>query len=148
MGGVRNGPSENIAIVRRYFAAANSGDLDALDDLLAPDVVDHAAYDGQQAGRAGFKQFIALWRAAFPDLVYTIEDIFADGDRVAARWTMRGTHQGMYHHFAPTGRAVMLTGTQINRLAGGVIAEDWTHTDELGLLRQLGARDTTGAGTE
>ncbi|MHB8647424.1 MAG: ester cyclase [Thermomicrobiales bacterium] len=129
----------NIGIVRRYFDAANAGDLDALDDLLAPDVIDHAAYAGQPAGRDGFKAFIAMWRAAFPDLVYTIEDEIANGDRVVVRWTGQGTHLGMYHHIAPTGKRVTMSGIQINRLAGGKIVEDWTSTDELGLLRQLGA---------
>ncbi len=129
----------NIGIVRRYFDAANTGDVDALDDLLAPDVIDHSAYAGQASGRDGFKEFFTLWRTAFPDLVYTIEDEIAGGDRVVVRWTGRGTHRGIYHHIAPTGKRVTMSGIQINRLADGMIVEDWTSADELGLLRQLGA---------
>ncbi len=125
--------------MRRYFDVANTGDLDALDDLLASDVIDHSAYAGQAAGRDGFKEFFTLWRSAFPDLVYTIEDEIADGDRVVIRWTARGTHLGRYHHIAPTGKQVTMSGIQINRLADGKIVEDWTSSDELGLLRQLGA---------
>lgn len=129
----------NKEVVRQYFDAANVDDLDALDDLLAPDVVDHSAYAGQAAGRDGFKEFFTLWRTAFPDLVYTIEDAIADGDRVVIRWTGQGTHRGTYHSIAPTGKRVTMNGIQINRLADGKIVEDWTSTDELGLLRQLGA---------
>ena len=129
----------NLAVVRRYFDAANTGDLAALDDVLAPDAIDHSAYAGQPAGREGFKAFFVLWRTAFPDLVYTIEDAIADGDRVVIRWTGRGTHRGPYHHIAPTGKRVTMSGVQINRLAAGRIVEDWTSSDELGLLRQLGA---------
>jgi len=129
---------ENRGIVRRYFDAANTGDLDVLDDLLSPDVIDHSAYAGQPAGRDGFKEFITLWRTAFPDLVYTIEDEIAERDRVVVRWTARGTHLGKYHHIAPTGKRVTMSGIQINRVAGGRIAEDWTSFDEQGLLRQLG----------
>jgi steroid delta-isomerase-like uncharacterized protein len=133
-----------LAIVRRYFDAANRDDLAALDDLLSPDVIDHGAYPGQAAGRDGFKQFFAFWRTAFPDLVYTIEDEIADGDRVVVRWTARGTHRGMYHGVAPTGKRVTMSGIQINRLANGKIVEDWTRFDELGLLRQLGAIPANG----
>ena len=133
------GEEENKKIVQRYFDAANIGDLDALDDLLAPNVIDHSAYAGQAAGRDGFKEFFTLWRTAFPDLVYTIEDAIAEGDRVVIRWTGQGTHLGMYHHIAPTGKRVTMSGIQVNRLSSGKIVEDWTSSDELGLLRQLGA---------
>jgi steroid delta-isomerase-like uncharacterized protein len=128
----------NKRIVRGYFDAANSGDVDALDELLASDVIDHSAYDGQATGRDGFKEFFMLWRTAFPDLVYTIEDEIAVGDRVVVRWTGRGTHRGVYHHIAPTWKRVTMSGIQINRLADGKIVEDWTSFDALGLLQQLG----------
>ncbi len=120
-----------------YFDAANAGDLDALDELLAPDVIDHSAYAGQETGQEGFKEFLAMWRTVFPDLAYTIEDEIAEGDRVVVRWTGRGTHCGNWHQIAPTGKQVTMSGIQINRLADGKIVEDWTSFDELGLLRQL-----------
>lgn len=129
----------NRETVRRFFDAANSGDLDALDDLLAPDAIDHGAYAGQQRGREGFKQFFAMWRAAFPDLIYCIEDEIAEGDRTVVRWSARGTHRGCYHDVAPTGKQVTMSGIQINRSVGGKIVDDWTCFDELGLLRQIGA---------
>jgi steroid delta-isomerase-like uncharacterized protein len=134
----------NVEMVRRYFAAWDACDLDALDEIIAPDVVDHTAYDGQGAGIAGYKEFFVLWRAAFPDFYSTIEDQIVEGDTVVTRWTLRGTHRGDYHGVAPTGKPVTMRAISINRIVDGKIAEEWFMGDELGLLRQIGAIPADG----
>ena len=89
-------------------------------------------------GIAGFIYAIEMLHASFPDLIITVEDLFAEGDRVVARLTARGTHQGLFRGIAPTGRAVSWTGMRIFRIANGKIAEHWANWDDLSLLKQLG----------
>ena len=79
----------------------------------------------------------ALW-SAFPDLTITVEDLIAEGDRVASRTTLRGTHDGELFGAPPTGRALTVPMMSIERIAAGRVAEHWRVSDELGLLRQLG----------
>jgi steroid delta-isomerase-like uncharacterized protein len=145
MSGTREG---SVAIVRRYFAAWDACDLDALDDLIADDYIDHAAYAGEAPGREGVKAFFVLWRTAFPDFSSTIEDQIAEGDKVVTRWTLHGTHRGDYHGIAPTGRRVTMPAISIARIAGGKIVEEWYLGDELGLLRQIGGIPESGAAAE
>ena len=134
----------NVEVVRRYFAAWNTCDLDALDDLIADDYIDHAAHAGEAAGRAGVKAFFVTWRTAFPDFSSAIEDQVAEGDTVVTRWTLHGTHQGDYHGISPTGRPVTMPAISIARIADGKVVEEWYIGDELGLLRQIGAIPARG----
>ena len=136
---------DNKALVRRLYAAIDEGDLAGADDLIAADLVDHGSLPGFGPGGEGFKQFFALWRAAFPDSRFTVEDLIAEGDRVAARVTVWGTHSGPFVGLAPTGKRVVVTGIVISRISAGKIVELWEETDDLGLLRQLGVR-TVSAG--
>lgn len=131
----------NRELIGRYFALWNDPDLsrlDELDDLMAPDVVDHAADADDPAGVAGFRETFRRWRTAFPDFVATIDDQIAEGDRVVTRWTLRGTHRGAYAGVPPTGRAVTLPAVSIDRVADGKITDEWYFADHLALLRQLG----------
>jgi hypothetical protein len=82
---------------------------------------------------------VAEYRAAFPDLRVTVDDLVTDGDKVVRRFTLRGTHAGPFMGIPPTGRAVAAAGIAIDRLAGGKVAESWVSLDALNLLRQLGA---------
>ena len=88
---------------------------------------------------AGWKTFIAAFLAGFPDFQLALEDVLAEGDRVGVRWTFRGTHQGEFMGIAPTGKRVSMSAIEINRVAGGKVAEHWVVLDQLGLLQQLGA---------
>jgi steroid delta-isomerase-like uncharacterized protein len=130
----------NKAIMRRYFDEAwNQGKLDVLDELVAPTYVNHSpGMPGLPPGPQGLKPVFTLFLSAFPDLRYTIEDQVAEGDRVVTRYTMRGTHRGDFAGIAPTGRAVTVTGIQIERLENGQIMEHWRASDDLGLMQQLG----------
>lgn len=118
----------------------NSGELDAIDDLVAEDYVAHDANDADPVrGRDGLRAALTRYRTAFPDLVNTIHDQIAEGDLVASRWSSTGTHQGDSFGVAATGRRRDVTGVTIIRLADGLVAEEWHSWDALGLLRQLGA---------
>jgi steroid delta-isomerase-like uncharacterized protein len=130
---------ENKALVRRYFAIWNGEEkLEALDEIIAPAVVDHMAYEGQQSGVEGYREFIQVWRAAFPDLHSVAEDMIAEGDRVATRWSATGTHLGPFHELPPTGRSISFVAITINRIAGGKVTDEWFMTDWRDFNRQLG----------
>lgn len=84
-------------------------------------------------------------REVFPDAAFTIEDAVVDGDRVALRWTMTGTHEGSMAGEEPTGREVELSAIEINRFSDGKLVETWTQSDQLGLLQQAGALEQPGS---
>ncbi|MBE3558406.1 MAG: ester cyclase [Ktedonobacteraceae bacterium] len=116
---------ENKTVVRLLFEdAINSGQLELLDTLFSPDFVDHSTPD-QPPGPAGVKTYLQDVRAGFPDLCVAIEDLFAEGERVAVRTSWRGTHRGLYAGKAPTGRQAIRTLIQIFRVSGGKIVEEW-----------------------
>jgi steroid delta-isomerase-like uncharacterized protein len=132
---------ENEAVVRRLFAEVfNAGNVGTLDDLTTAGVLGHDATSADpRRGREAVRQVALLFRSAFPDLRLTLDDLVAARDKVAARWTLEGTHQGAFMGAAPTGKRATTGGIVIYRLEGGRIAEYWGSFDALGLLRQLGA---------
>jgi predicted ester cyclase len=129
---------EKKALVRGCWEECfNKGNLAVVDEFVASTYRWHGP--GQEvSGREGIKQLIGLYRAAFPDFQMTFEDQIAEGDKVASRWTMRGTHTGDLLGIGPTGKQGTMTGIVISRLAGNAIAEEWENFDQLGLLQQLG----------
>ncbi|NOZ72830.1 MAG: ester cyclase [Chloroflexi bacterium] len=128
----------NKALVRRLIEEAwNQGNLGVIDELVSPDYVLHIDAPGPP-GREGYKRDVLMHRTAFPDLRFTIEDMVAEGDKVALRATLYGTHKGEYIGIAPTGQAITLTAISIRRIEKGQIAEEWVELDMLGLLQQLG----------
>ena len=130
---------QNKAVARGVFEAWERGDLDALDDLVAPDATDHDAYNPfREEGLEGLKKLIQMYRAAFPDTRFTIEEQVAEGDLVATRWTASGTHQGELMGNPPTGRSVSVSGMSIDRIQDGKVVESWGNWDTLGMFQQLG----------
>jgi len=129
---------QNREIVRRYQEACNANDLDALDGLVAGDVISHNAAPGLPPGLEGGKIAHRATLAAFPDLHYNTEDLFAEGDRVAQRFTLHCTHQGEFMGLPPTGKEITISGISIFRLKDGVIVEHWAVQDGLALMIQLG----------
>jgi len=120
---------ENKAVVRREQEELwnHTGDLDAAEELFA-------------AGQAeAAKQEAADFRQGFPDVVSTIEDLIAEGDKVVARWRSRATHKGDYMGVAPTGNKIEFTGISVYRIEEGKIAQSWTVEDQFGLMQQIGA---------
>ena len=134
---------DNKALVRRLFDANNQRNWTGYYELIAPAFVFHNASTSIQ-GREAYQQFVTMYRTAFPDLHYTIEDLIAEGDRVVAHYTTQGTHQGALMGIAPTGKQVTLTGILICRFANGKYVEGWANSDVLGMLQQLGVVPAMG----
>jgi steroid delta-isomerase-like uncharacterized protein len=132
---------ENKTVARRFLEELynQGGNLDAADEIFAPNYIGHVAGFEDLHGAEAVKQFAATYRQAFPDIQNTIEDVVAEGDKVTTRWTTSATHQGETEAFGPpTGNRVEITGMTIGRFAEGKIVEEWTNFDALGLMQQLG----------
>jgi len=134
-------PAErNKAVVRRYAEEIwNRGNLTALDEFVADDYVMRDPGLPDIVGPEGLREHIAVIRAAFPDHRLEITGIIAEGDEVAWRWQMHGTHVGEFLGVLPTGRRVTMTGIALYRLTDGKVVERHGEADLLGLLEQLGA---------
>ncbi len=131
-------PAAKSLVQRIFNQAFNQGNLTVVDELVAPDGVTHSLPWGLPAGRQGLKQWITIFRTAFPDLHCTVEDEINAGDKLAAHWTMRGTHQGPLLGNRPTGRPIVVQGLIFARIENDRIAEDWILVDQMGMLQQLG----------
>jgi predicted ester cyclase len=133
--------SETKAAARRFYDILNqalaSGDLGSLGQVIAEDAVDHNPVPGMKQGLAGIAEAFGQGRGAFPDLQFTVEDMVAEGEKVACRITTRATHRGEFLGIQATGKQVTTTGIDILRMAGGKLAERWGEFDTLGLLQQL-----------
>jgi steroid delta-isomerase-like uncharacterized protein len=130
---------QNKANNRRVFDEAfNQGKVAVVDELCASNYVLHDP-TGPIPGAEGFKQFVAMYRAAFPDLHISLEDEVAEGDMVAVRWVARGTHGGELMGIPATGKPITVTGITIVRSDdSGKFEEAWVNLDTLGMLQQLG----------
>lgn len=131
---------------RTYEEMLNQGDLSAVDDLIASEFVNHEAPPGMDRGPDSMRGLVAMLRTAFPDLHFTIEAVVAEGDTVAGRLTMRGTHQGPLMGMPPTGRAVEQEHMHFVRFRDGKAVEHWGLRDELGMMQQLGVMPGPPAG--
>ena len=127
---------ENKSVVRACFENASQGNFEALDEIVAPDYVLHPE---EVRGPDGLKEMVERYRNALSGLRVTIDQQFTEGDHVATRYTIRGTHDGDLMGAAPTGKDVAFTGITISRCQDGRIVEEWEITDTLGLLGQIGA---------
>jgi serine phosphatase RsbU (regulator of sigma subunit) len=117
----------NKALVRSFWKAVGRGDLDAIDELLAPDFVDHSLLEGQESGREGYKQQVAEQHAALSDIRPTIEDQVAKGDKVVTRITWHSIHdRGEYFGLMPRAKEVVVTAMSMHRIEEGKIAEEWS----------------------
>ncbi|MEO8550835.1 MAG: ester cyclase [Kofleriaceae bacterium] len=119
---------------RLYDDYLNPNKLEGLSAIISDDLVNA---DGSR-GAAGFGTVMSRLRGGFPDLHYTIEELVAEGDRVVARWTLRGTHTGTFRDIAPTGRKIVNNGFAIFRVVDGRIVESIVETDRLGFLLAIG----------
>ena len=120
----------NKALVREFFEEAwGKGNMAAVDQFVAADYVEHPRPPTLPPGTEGMKQLIGAYRTAFPDLTITLDDIFAEGEMVAFRWSVSGTHLGEWLGIPPTGNHVTATGITHFRIAGGKVVEAWTSTD-------------------
>jgi steroid delta-isomerase-like uncharacterized protein len=128
---------QHTAIVRECFVYATKGDRAGLERILSPDFVIHVPEEHR--GVDGLLEMVDTFRSALPDLAVTVDHQFADGDYVASRFTVRGTHDGELLGAPPTGRPVAMTGITVSRCEDNRIAEEWELVDVAGLLQQVAA---------
>jgi steroid delta-isomerase-like uncharacterized protein len=132
---------ESKTLSRRFWEeVADQRNLDLAGKLFVPHYVHHdpGLPPEMQQGRDAYLQHLPMFYAAFPDFRLAIDDTIAEGDKVATRWSFRGTHQGELMGIPATGKQVAASGITIQRVADGKIVEGWTLFDALGMLQQLG----------
>ena len=132
---------ENKAIVRRINDEVwSEGHLDVIDELIADDFVATVVGAPEQIrGPQGFREFVVMYRTAFPDLRITVDEQVAEGETIVTRWTATGTNEGELMGIPATGKQATTAGININRISGGKLVEGWGLFDQLGLLQQIGA---------
>ena len=140
---------DNKAIARRYWEEVwSTGNVAMVDEIVAPESLFHSGASINTRDNEARKQGTTRWRTWVPDLRTTIDDIFAEGDKVVVRWTTRGTHRGNIAiggmTIPPTGKQISYVGMDIFHFRGGKIVELWRNWDRLGLLEQLGMVPTAG----
>jgi predicted ester cyclase len=130
---------DNKALIRRIIdEGVNAGNYEVVDDLFAPDYVNHNPLPGVRTDREGVKQSFRTLRAAFPDLRAINADLVAEGDRVVVLRGFEGTHERPFLEAAPTGKHIILDVITVFRVVNGRVAERWGVLDMLGVMRQLG----------
>jgi steroid delta-isomerase-like uncharacterized protein len=139
------GVEENKANARRFVdEVINRGNLAAVDELTAPDFVDHSAPPGVPPTAEGAKAFFGMFHSAFPDLHATVDDVIAEGDRVVQRRTTSGTMRGDFMGMPASGKQASWSGIHIIRFADGKLVEHWSVVDLIGMLTQLGFAPAPG----
>jgi steroid delta-isomerase-like uncharacterized protein len=132
---------ENKAIQRRFQDIWNQGDFDIIEEIFNKDYLNHSV---KVKGFESIRQFVTVYRSAFPNVKFTIEDQVAEEDKVVMRYTITGTHKGEFQGIAPTGKPIAITGIAIHRIENGKIIEIWANWDALGLSQQLGVVSMPG----
>jgi predicted ester cyclase len=127
--------SQAEEVLHGIYTAINTGDLALLEKYVAPDYTEHS--EGFQ-GVEPFREQITAFRAAFPDLHVSIDDLLTDGDRFASRTTVTGTHTGDLMGLPPTGRRISVEAVDIGRLQDGLARERWGGLNMYSMLTQLG----------
>lgn len=136
---------ENKSLMRRFVEEIiNNGNRAAAHELVAEDYVELDPFPGQQAGRDGLLDTIAMVRAAFPDLKWTIDEQIAEGKKVASSGSWSGTHQGMFLGIPPTGKQVTVPCMVFDTWVDGKLAESRLMMNIMSLMQQLGVVPTPG----
>jgi steroid delta-isomerase-like uncharacterized protein len=131
----------NKTVSRRFFEEVfGKGKLNVLDEIIANDHVNSGpgSLPGLPMGPEGTKQLVTVYRNAFPDVHFTIDEQVAEGDKVVTRWSAHGTHQGELAGIPATGKSSTVTGIAVDRIVNGKIAESWGIFDQFGMMQQLG----------
>ena len=130
----------NKRTMQRFTEFINTASEKLAKELISPNAVFHVPGRPEPLqGPAGYLEIIAMMRGGFPDIQWTLEEMIAEGDKVAARFTMRGTHQGAFFGVPPTGKKIAVQAMNFYRLAEGQFVEERGQPDLLGLLQQIGA---------
>jgi len=130
---------ENKAVARAVAEMISDHDLSRLDEVYAPEVVNHDPVTGEIQGRDEMRDYLAGYLEAFSDLRMTVVDQVAEGDKVVSRWRAEGTHDGELLGIPPSGNRISVEGVTTDRFEGGQIIEAWDLADFLGLMQQVGA---------
>ena len=138
---------ENKALVRRLYEQIDEGNLNVADEILATNCAWHFPGGVDVRGPEGYKEYVAPFLNAFPNLKHVFEDMIAEGDKLVVRLTVRGTNKGEFMGIAPTGKQVVYTAILIYHIVNSKIVEAWVDYDALGLLQQLGAVPPLGEGS-
>jgi steroid delta-isomerase-like uncharacterized protein len=134
---------EMKALARRLVEEAwRQGKLDVINELYSPD----CRLNGRPIGVQGIRQFISMFRSAFPDLHLTVEEQYVDNDRHIMRTRSQGTNHGSFMGIPPTGKEIDIGAISISRFKDGQIVEEWEYNDGVGLYRQLGLLPDRGRG--
>jgi steroid delta-isomerase-like uncharacterized protein len=134
----------NKLVMARFTEFINTASEKLAQELISPDAVFHVpGKSDPMRGPAGYLSIIGMMRAGFPDIQWTLEEMVAEGDKVAARFTMRGTHRGTFAGVPPTGKSITVQALNIYRLSGGQFVEERGQPDMLVLLQQIGAIPST-----
>ncbi len=128
----------NKGLGRRLAEAFNTGNLSIIDEVFASGYVDRTPFPGTTPDREGVKQGLTKFRAAFPDLRYTVEDEITAGDKQVHRVSARGTQKGEFQGAPASGKQAAWSEIHIVRLVNGKIVEHWGIEDQLGVMQQLG----------
>ena len=140
--------AENKRLAREAIRIWTTGDLDAADDIYAPNYVNHQHHNPGDTrdlhGVEAMKSFAAEFRRAFPDFHDSIDIQVAEDDLVVTRFTSKGTHRGTFMGVEPTNKELVWTGISIDRIIGGKIVESWANWDMMGMMQQLGAISSSG----
>ena len=131
--------AENERILRRFLEHTHEGEFDLFDELVSPTVVTHGFFGMDASDREGYRRFFENFDRAFGDQKFVLEDLIADGDRIAIRFAISAVHRGEILGIEPTGERISWTGAAIDRFEDGRIAEVWIYADQVAVLRQLGA---------
>jgi steroid delta-isomerase-like uncharacterized protein len=124
---------------RWYAEVMNEGNEDVIEELCAPNFVDHDPLPGTSPDRDGLHDFVKQVRTAFPDLDARIDDVLVEGDEIAVRATIRGTHEGNFMGIPPTGKKVEVANYDFVRIENDQAVEHWGTIDSAALMEQLGA---------
>lgn len=142
-------PEDNKALVRRFVDEVQSkGNTDLIDEICSPEFVNHSAPQGLPADLEGIKILTTMFKGAFPDSYFTVEDMIAEGDKVVTRKTFHGTHEGEFMGIPPSGRPVNVSLIDVVRISDGRVVEHWSVGDNLGMMQQLGVIPKPGENVE
>ena len=131
--------TDNAAIVQRFvYEVINNGRYEVCDEIVAEDFLELDPFPGQRQGREGLKEVIAVFRAAFPDIHWVVEESIASGDKVVTRFTWTGTHRSPFLGIPATDRPVTVKGVVIDRLVNGRMTDSRILMDTFGMMMQLG----------
>ncbi len=130
--------ADNIELQKKMGEAINTGNLDALREIIAPNITEHDPAPNQGKGPDGYITMFTDMRTAFPDIKVDVESMVADEEQVAMAYTMSGTHKGNFLGIPATGKKIKARGVQIAKFKDGKMVERWGSSDELGILKQIG----------